>query len=111
MPLSSSQFASQPGLSQSPIAHYRIRRNVQYFGRFVDSQTAKKAQLHHAGFSWFEFRESSERVVDRQQVAILPGGEAEVVVECDAKHAAVSLGSRTRARRIHQNPPHHLGRY
>ena len=49
--LSTTQFAAQPDLGQSPVPHHRFRGNLQYLGRFLDAQPAEEAQLNHLAFA------------------------------------------------------------
>src|SRR5262245_13143970 len=67
-PLALTAYRSrEPGPSQTPVPHDRLRRNVEYFSRFLDAEAAEIAQLDHLSAARVDRRQRAQRIVKRAQ--------------------------------------------
>src|SRR5919197_17488 len=58
----------EPSLRHAPLAHHRSGRQLQGLCRFLDAQSAEETQLDNPAFPLVNGRQTSQRVVQRDQV-------------------------------------------
>src|SRR5215831_15051607 len=108
-----SHFLCQPDPSEPPIAHHRLRRDVEHLRGLFDTEPAKKAQFHHPGLSRIDNLQALHGVVESHKLNGSVGGHVRDFVQVDRRGmelaAAAPFLRRAGARRVDQNPPHNVG--
>ena len=68
--LGPTEFTQEPDFGQSPVPHHRLFRHLQYFRSFLDIETAKESQLHHATLSLIDQSETLQCIIQRDQIGV-----------------------------------------
>jgi len=97
----------EPGFGCYPIARHGCGRNVESLAGLFNGQAAEKAQLNHARLLRIELGQSTERIVQRDDVELLSLRQAEGLIEREPGPTAAAFGSVALACVVHQNAPHH----
>src|SRR5579863_1997603 len=107
------QLAIEPCLGGGPVAHHGVGRNLEYLRCFVDTEPAKETHFYDSHFALIELCESTQGVIERDDVRTLNRGRA-------ADHSRIIQRNMfdpsapfqiLAARVFDQNAPHQLGGY
>ena len=88
------QFAHQPDLGQTPVAHNRFRGDLQDLGCLLDAQSAEEAQLNHLLFAAVHFGQGAERIINGDKVRGRLRCDRQRLVQRHARLAAARLAAR-----------------
>jgi len=97
----------QPGLGKLPVAHDGVRRYLNDRGGLVDGQASEESQFNDAALALVECGQGLQRIVERDEVVARFGGNRQRFVEIRRMGRAAAFRSKSAARVIDKNLPHH----
>ena len=105
----STEFTEKPASRQPPIAVNGLLGNLEFMSRFFHTQTTKKTQLDHLGFSWILQCKFLKGFVERDLFRILDRYR-ESRVKRNSQRFSSALGSHSASSRFHQYTSHNSRR-
>jgi hypothetical protein len=101
-------LGEEPRPGHPPVALHGVDGEPQDFGRFLDGESSKVAQLHHAALAAVEPGQFVERLVQGEEIDVAGGRFRHAFVERHAQRLPAALGEAAAAGVVHQDAPHHL---
>src|SRR5713226_8353347 len=103
------QLATQPILGHLPVAQHGVAGNLQDLSRFLDIETAEKAQFHHLALPRIHLSQSLERLIQVGEIQPLSFRPVQSLVQPKHRDLSASFQGAARPPPIRQDPPHRLG--
>ena len=105
------QLPQEPVLRELPVPHHGLGGDVQDFRRLLDAQATKETELNDLTLSLVLGRKRPQRVIDGNQVVRRVARDWQVLVERHTLEPTTALLILSRARSIHEHPPHEPSRH